>query len=115
MMNKNKLRKDDPIYYKEMLNNLFKQALNEGLTVQVQHLKNGVKIYFKASNVDIAGVDLLENDNCKCEDASSKPHCYGEMDWILKYSENKIPGTSICDCEFVNSCLSITRNKGKEE
>ncbi len=114
-MNKNKLRKDDPVYYKVMLNDLFKQALNEGLTVQAQHLKNGVKIYFKASNGDISGVNLLENGNCKCEDVSSKPRCYGEMDWILKYPEDKTPNISICDCEFVNSCMRITRNKGKEE
>ena len=40
----------------------------------------------------------------------NKPHCYGEMLWILKYPKDKIPRESICDCEYKNSCLQITRN-----
>ena len=40
-----------------------------------------------------------------------KPHCYGKMDWILKYPEDETPKESICDCQFTNSCLRITRNK----
>ncbi len=41
----------------------------------------------------------------------SKPHCYGEMNWILKYHEDHIPNDAICDCEYTNSCLRLTRNK----
>jgi len=41
----------------------------------------------------------------------SKPHCYGKMDWILKYLEDEIPDSSICSCEYVNSCLRLTNNK----
>ena len=56
------LRKDDPLYYKEKINNLLKQALDEGLKIEVGVLKDdGVKIYFKASNGDIAGVILTES------------------------------------------------------
>ena len=42
-----------------------------------------------------------------------KPHCYGEMVWILKYPENEVPKTSICDCNYTNSCLRLTRNKSE--
>lgn len=44
-----------------------------------------------------------------------KPHCYGKMDWILKYPEDKTPRGSICSCQFTNSCLRITRNKADNE
>ena len=40
----------------------------------------------------------------------SEPHCYGKMDWILKYPEDKTPKEFICNCEHTNSCLRITRN-----
>ncbi|HCL4437600.1 hypothetical protein AL714_09460 [Clostridium botulinum] len=53
------LRKDDPVYYKVKLNELVKQALNEGLSVQCQHTKDGVRISFVADNGDIAGVELI--------------------------------------------------------
>jgi len=39
------------------------------------------------------------------------PHCYGKMDWILKYKEDEIPRESICDCQHRNSCLRLTNNK----
>lgn len=41
----------------------------------------------------------------------NKPHCYGKMDWILKYPEDKTPKEFICKCEYTNSCLRLTRNK----
>lgn len=67
------LRKDDPIYYKEKINNLMKQALDEGLKVEVQVLEDGVKVHFKASNGDIAGVILTEtNFNCRCNEKIKK-------------------------------------------
>lgn len=56
------LRKDDPVYYKQKLNDLFKQAWSKGLTVQVKHIKDGVRISFIADNGDIAGVELIDND-----------------------------------------------------
>lgn len=45
----------------------------------------------------------------------NKPHCYGKMDWILKYPEDDTPQRSICSCAHVNSCLRITRNKQELE
>lgn len=54
------LRKDDPVYYKVKVNELIKQALNEGLSVQCQYLEDGVRISFVANNGDIAGVELTE-------------------------------------------------------
>lgn len=42
---------------------------------------------------------------------NARPHCYGAMDWVLKYDEDKIPNQSICDCPYKNSCLRITNNK----
>lgn len=39
------------------------------------------------------------------------PHCYGKMDWILKYPEDNTPRHFICDCNYVGNCLRITRNK----
>jgi hypothetical protein len=44
----------------------------------------------------------------------AKPHCYGKMDWILKYPEDKVPKTSICSCQYTNSCLRITRNSTEQ-
>ncbi|WP_187291536.1 hypothetical protein [Clostridium novyi] len=55
------LRKDDPVYYSTKIKELIEQAKNEGLMIKGEHLKNGVKIYFKASNGDISGVILTEN------------------------------------------------------
>lgn len=56
------LRKDDPVYYKVKLNELIKQALSEGLSVQCQHLKDGVRVSFASNNGEVAGVELTEND-----------------------------------------------------
>jgi hypothetical protein len=52
------LRKDDPIYYKVKFNELFQQALKEGLQIQCQHTYEGVRISFVADNGDVAGVEL---------------------------------------------------------
>lgn len=41
-------------------------------------------------------------------------HCYGKMDWILKYPIDKIPQHSICNCAYVKSCLKITKEKRVE-
>jgi hypothetical protein len=58
------LRKDDPIYYRKKINDLIKQALKEGLevNVKIEAPKRQVKVYFKASNGDIAGVNLIESE-----------------------------------------------------
>lgn len=45
----------------------------------------------------------------------SYPHCYGKMDWILKYTEDNTPRQSICDCNYTNSCLRITRNNAENK
>ncbi|MFT8313192.1 MAG: hypothetical protein ABF633_02935 [Clostridium sp.] len=55
------LRTDDPVYYKIKLSDLIKQALNKGLKVECQHLKDGVMVSFVADNGDIASVSLTEN------------------------------------------------------
>lgn len=52
------LRKDDPIYYRNMVRDLIKQALEEGLKIEGEMIEGGVRIYFEADNGDIAGVDL---------------------------------------------------------
>ena len=44
-----------------------------------------------------------------------KPHCYGKMDWVLKYPEDEIPKHYICNCKFTNSCLRITNNKRRND
>lgn len=43
------------------------------------------------------------------------PHCFGNMDWILKYEENKIPNRSICKCAYTKKCLLLTNNKRKKQ
>ena len=41
-----------------------------------------------------------------------KPHCWGKMDWILKYEEGKEPRSSICNCEHgAMTCKKLTRSK----
>lgn len=55
------LRKDDPVYYKAKLNELIKQALSEGLSVQCQHTQKGVRISFVNDIGEVAGVELIED------------------------------------------------------
>lgn len=55
------LRKDDPIYYRNKISGLLKQALEEGLKITAENLENGTRLYFEASNGDIAGVNLTED------------------------------------------------------
>jgi len=39
------------------------------------------------------------------------PHCWGKMNWILKYEPGQEPNGSICRCEFGHAtCLKITRH-----
>lgn len=45
----------------------------------------------------------------------SKPHCYGEMKWILKYPKDEIPRSSICNCCYKNKCLELTLNPEKKK
>lgn len=56
-----KLRKDDPIYYRDKINDLLKQAMIEGLELAVNILDNGVEVCFIASNGDIASITLKDN------------------------------------------------------
>lgn len=47
---------------------------------------------------------------------SEKPHhCYGNMDWVLKYPQGKEPYTSICSCVYVKSCLKVTRENAEKK
>lgn len=45
----------------------------------------------------------------------SEPHCYGKMDWILKYPIDKIPNHSICSCAYMKDCLKITNDKREQK
>lgn len=54
-----KLRKDDPIYYRNKLVKLLNQAIEENVEIQCGVLNDGIKIYFK-NGMDIASVDLTE-------------------------------------------------------
>lgn len=45
----------------------------------------------------------------------NKPHCYGNMDWILKYPKDEVPNESICQCEYLNSCWDITWDEAEKE
>ena len=47
----------------------------------------------------------------------NESHCYGKMDWILKYPKKKIPEFSICNCHFSKKCKEITlaKIKGSEK
>lgn len=38
-------------------------------------------------------------------------HCFGAMDWILKYPIDKIPNHSICSCDYKTKCLELTNLK----
>ena len=55
-----KYRKDDPMYYRDKITELIKQAKSEGLKVVVGRIPNGVKLYFEAENGDIMGINLTE-------------------------------------------------------
>jgi len=56
-----KFRKDDPMYYRDKISNLIKQAIDEGLKVEVKHLDKGARLLFKADNGDIVGVKLTDS------------------------------------------------------
>lgn len=40
-------------------------------------------------------------------------HCYGAMNWVLKYPKDKIPPHSICSCEYKTKCLELTIAKSR--
>ena len=42
-------------------------------------------------------------------DCSNRPHCFGEMNWILKYEMGEEPRGSICSNCCSNSCMKLTR------
>lgn len=41
-------------------------------------------------------------------------HCYGNMDWILKYPKGKEPSTSVCNCAYEKACLELTRKNAQK-
>jgi len=45
----------------------------------------------------------------------SKPHCYGNMEWVLKYPKDEIPKSSMCSCEHTDKCLELTLNLEKKK
>lgn len=58
------LRKDDPIYYKEKITNLIKQAKGNGVLVYMQ---NGYLSFSCETNGDTASVQLESLTNNLCE------------------------------------------------
>ena len=52
------------------------------------------------------------------EEAERKryPHCWGKMNWILKYEPGKEPSDSICSCSWGNrACLKLTRENALKQ
>jgi hypothetical protein len=50
------------------------------------------------------------------EKKDNKPHCWGKMDWILKYEDGHEPKESICNCEHgAYKCKSLTRINNQNE
>jgi len=55
-----KLRKDDPLYYKLKINELLRQAQNEGLAIGCEETNGKVRISFTACNGDCCSVNLIK-------------------------------------------------------
>ena len=54
------LRKDDPVYYKVMLQRLLKQAKNNNLELSLGNRNDKSTLYFTADTGESAGVVLVE-------------------------------------------------------
>lgn len=75
------------------------------------------KVFLKASDENVKRAQMLEKsvdklivENTKQEKSSIKPHCWGKMDWILKYPNGEEPKSSICNCEHgASKCKDLTR------
>lgn len=57
-----KLRIDDPIYYRNKINGLIKQAFDNGLKIQTKIYHDKIGLLFKAENGDTTEVVLNYND-----------------------------------------------------
>lgn len=43
-----------------------------------------------------------------------KPHCWGKMNWILKYQSGMEPAHAICRCEYGSlKCKLLTRQAAR--
>ncbi|MEG0595087.1 MAG: hypothetical protein RR514_07700, partial [Christensenella sp.] len=68
----------------------------------------------KIGSFDLA-IKALE-EKAERDKMNEKPiHCFGAMDWILKYPIDKIPNTAICSCAYKTKCLELTNLKRKAE
>lgn len=56
-----KWSKDDPLYYRDKLKDLIKQAKENGLGIDIGTIDGGVRIYFIGSNGDTIGANVLED------------------------------------------------------
>lgn len=56
-------------------------------------------------------IELTNNNQATTHTKSTSYHCFGAMDWILKYPVNEVPCDSICDCQHVKKCLELTNAK----
>ena len=55
----NRLRKDDPVYYKCVLQGLIEEAKENGLEISVgRNCMNEFRVYFTADNGDCAGAKI---------------------------------------------------------
>jgi len=56
---------------------------------------------------------MIENAmKIAAEEAERKryPHCWGKMNWILKYDSGKEPAQYVCSCKWGSKeCLRLTR------
>lgn len=64
----------------------------------------GKTIFLNREDAKKAINERVTMDNKPC-------HCFGAMDWILKYSIDEIPVHSICSCIYKTKCLKLTNAK----
>lgn len=76
-------------------------------------IKSAEEIYslgVSKSLIDGSIIDREGNKQHHLTDHSGKPSCFGEMYWVLKYKENEVPTSSICNCSYKERCQNITRD-----
>lgn len=50
------------------------------------------------------------------KEKQTHPHCWGKMDWILKYPIGMEPNYSVCRCEYgALKCKLLTRKNKKND
>jgi hypothetical protein len=68
--------------------------------------------YLDISVVQLTLKTMKDKDKDLLLIGKHKPHCWGKMTWILKYSEGKEPFYSVCRCEHgAKECMRLTREQ----